>query len=224
MKNFVLSLILAAAPGKILADSQTVIFDQETRNKFFETDTLFLLNDGVFDRVESLVNGWDEFETDSGGSILDSGNDNYISYTGGIFEKIEKALKNLNVKEKNLYGSDKSDAVQTLMVGFMVLEEAKLKWARTELYLGNGDAWRHSTWMLRTCMIVNCEFAEKWGTAHEYTSSGIDQKMDLNNNYKGRQFYRAGRRLGYTMDATVEGKLQRIVNASLVPTNSQGKK
>lgn len=223
MKKFVLSLILAAAPGTILADSQTVIFDQETRNKFYETDNLFLLNDEIFDKVESLVNGWDEF--DSGGSILAfSVNDNYINYSGGILEKIEKALNNLNVKEKNLYASQKSDAVQTLMVGFMVLEEAKIKWARSQLYLGNGDAWRHSTWMLRTCMIVNCEFAEKWGTAHEYTSFGDDQKMDLNNNYKGRMFHRSGRGLGYTMDATVNGKLQRIVNGSLVPTNSQGKK
>ncbi|MBF7156477.1 DUF6973 domain-containing protein [Bacillus albus] len=103
----------------------------------------------------------------------------------------------------------------------------------SQLYQGNGDAFRHAYW---NAILVKRLGGTKgrdhgegraqiWTDAHESTSSGIDKEMDLHNNYMGRM--RAyndynGSLNSYSSalrQAVANGSMARIVNGQLVSTN-----
>ena len=68
--------------------------------------------------------------------------------------------------------------------------------------------------------------AEIFAAAHESESSGIDKKMDLENNSAGRvigTLYSSNQIVSIVQDWTDNGKLWRIKNNELVVTNTGGK-
>ena len=65
-----------------------------------------------------------------------------------------------------------------------------------------------------------------FAAAHESESSGIDKKMDLENNSAGRvigTLYSSNQIVSIVQDWTDNGKLWRIKNNELVVTNTGGK-
>lgn len=105
---------------------------------------------------------------------------------------------------------------------------AKKKYKSSELYLGNGDAFRHAYWNALNVNFIEEDLAEDFADAHESeTPSGVDKTMDLKNN-------KIGRSIGLStsidkVESKVEkycdsGKLWRVVKNKLVETDSSGKK
>ena len=73
---------------------------------------------------------------------------------------------------------------------------------------------------------IGATAAEKWATAHEYNSYGIDKQMDLHNNYIGRSIYVSGKSLN-AITSEVKSKVRngsckRIIRYKLVPTIGYG--
>lgn len=90
----------------------------------------------------------------------------------------------------------------------------------------NSDAFRHCSWNALMKKAMDSSAAEVWATAHEYDSSGIDKEMDLYNNAVGRSINVSNKSDSEIFEA-VKGKVsngncQRIVNDSLVATDSSG--
>lgn len=112
--------------------------------------------------------------------------------------------------------------------------ESEKYYGSSQLYQGNGDAFRHSFW--NALMVVyfsdsagpmyGVERATVWANAHEQYSSGLDKEMDLMNNEIGRYYAYTN----YTYTATQfssglrkmvsQGTMARIVKGNLVATNS----
>jgi hypothetical protein len=93
-------------------------------------------------------------------------------------------------------------------------------------YQDNSDAFRHCLWNALMKQSIGATAAEKWATAHEYNSYGIDKQMDLHNNYIGRSIYVSGKSLN-AITSEVKSKVRngsckRIIRNKLVPTNGYG--
>ncbi|HHK7664535.1 TPA: hypothetical protein ACQXS9_001810, partial [Streptococcus pneumoniae] len=132
---------------------------------------------------------------------------------------------NLNSEEKKLARNSPYQAIQ-------VNNAAKTATNKTiEIYGKNGyqdnsDAFRHCLWNALMKQSIGATAAEKWATAHEYNSYGIDKQMDLHNNYIGRSIYVSGKSLN-AITSEVKSKVRngsckRIIRNKLVPTNGYG--
>ncbi|MGD6898363.1 DUF6973 domain-containing protein [Bacillus infantis] len=112
--------------------------------------------------------------------------------------------------------------------------ESEKYYGGTQLYKGNGDAFRHSFW--NALLVISfggtnqgplhgVNRAKAWTDAHEQNSSGIDKEMDLINNEIGRQYaytnyYQTNSQLSSGLRKMVgQGTMVRIVNNNLVATN-----
>lgn len=105
--------------------------------------------------------------------------------------------------------------------------EARRLYQSSTLYLGNGDAFRHTYWNALMTKNVGSFIAELFATAHESdTPDGVDKTMDLNNNYTGRNIglYYSSSVLESTVITYVNnGWLNRVVNGELTVTDSSGR-
>ena len=133
----------------------------------------------------------------------------------------------LNDQEEELWTEDRVVGVAVLAAAQSALMGATELWERKTLYLGNGDAFRHALWNILMVAHVGSNWARRWADAHEYGASrngGADMKMDLKNNAIGRNFAdRYGTRAtSVLVPAIHEGRLVRVVNGELVPTDSTG--
>lgn len=121
------------------------------------------------------------------------------------------------------------------------MSAAEELYSSDQLYLGNGDAFRHAYWnaslvkamgslfgpsYLEGKALHGVERATAWTTAHEQNSSGIDKQMDLHNNNVGRYHAYITYPATYeTLKSDIlrmvgEGQMVRIVNGKLTATNS----
>lgn len=92
----------------------------------------------------------------------------------------------------------------------------------------NSDAFRHCLWNALMKQSIGVSAAEKWATAHEYNSSGVDKAMDLHNNSIGRGINVSGQSTANIVDSVKakvrDGSCRRIINGSLVATDGSGMK
>lgn len=113
-----------------------------------------------------------------------------------------------------------------------VYNASKVATAKTiEVYGYNGwqdnsDAFRHCLWNALMKQSIGRTMAAQWATAHEYTSSGIDKRMDLHNNAVGRDINVSGKSTSsivYAVKLRVRnGSCKRIINNRLVATDGSG--
>ncbi|MGF7534320.1 hypothetical protein AAGG74_11535 [Bacillus mexicanus] len=110
--------------------------------------------------------------------------------------------------------------------------EAQKYYGKSQLYQGNGDAFRHAYWNARLVQSFGggpshgYNRAKVWANAHESKSSGIDKEMDLINNETGRFLamenyytYSSVKYSSVLRSMVKQGSLVRIVNKKLVATN-----
>jgi hypothetical protein len=128
----------------------------------------------------------------------------------------------LNAAEWGLLRAHPYNGLKAIYAGITTTGLTTKFWTRATWWMGNGDAFRHATWNWSICKEVDCSWAKTWTDAHESESNGIDKEMDLFNNSKGREYFQAGKRAGFMIEATGEGYLRRIVNNRLVPTDYTG--
>lgn len=144
---------------------------------------------------------------------------------------LDDLVKNkLNPKELKLYRQNKRVAFTIALAAKTAGSEAKARYEKKQLFRGNGDAFRHAYWNALMARDVGNTWALKWGDAHEYgekNNNGIDRKMDLYNNRKGREANDGSnnRNLAAIIRYEVrKGYLKRIVNDKLTWTDSSGEK
>ncbi|MDE5055219.1 hypothetical protein NDK25_23680 [Niallia taxi] len=112
--------------------------------------------------------------------------------------------------------------------------ESEKYYGKSQLYQGNGDAFRHSFW--NAIMVPyfggstngpqhGYNRAKEWANAHEQNSTGIDLEMDLMNNEIGRyyaitNYTKTNAQYSSAMRSMVkQGTMARIVNNQLTATN-----
>ncbi|WP_373894504.1 DUF6973 domain-containing protein [Virgibacillus natechei] len=137
----------------------------------------------------------------------------------------------LNDAEKDLATSHPIEFTKYATTANAASNLAQAYYGESQLYQGNGDAFRHSYW---NAMLVQelgndplhgTQRAQVWTDAHEATSSGIDKRMDLINNESGRyhaylNFDDTRQQLSDAIKTQVsQGGKVRIVNNQLVATN-----
>lgn len=142
----------------------------------------------------------------------------------GIYDK-------LTFEEKLLAAQDPVRALKAYYASLEAESKAKELYVEGQLYLGNGDAFRHAYWnalMVKRCGI---EFAQQMATAHESdTPEGLDKQMDLRNNAYGRwdgekHINLSDEELAIKIrDLVTDGQYLRIVNKRFRPTNGDGLK
>lgn len=109
----------------------------------------------------------------------------------------------------------------------IALTEAQRLYQSSTLYLGNGDAFRHTYWNALMTLDVGYDLAKAFADAHESeTADGVDKTMDLNNNNIGRNL--ASQCTKSNCESIVisfcnNGWLYRVVNGSLTCTDSTGR-
>ena len=138
----------------------------------------------------------------------------------------------LNSAGKSLYASNPVKGTFALSCAINATNTANSLFVSDELYLGNGDAFRHAYWCGLITDGYGASYAKQWGDAHESnTPAGIDKTMDLRNNQSGINIasgitgpYFAPRFSQELLSQISSGKLVRIVNNKLVATNGTGRK
>jgi hypothetical protein len=139
--------------------------------------------------------------------------------------------KNLNSAEKKLAKKHPTEFVKYTDAALEAKKESEKYYGKSQLYQGNGDAFRHAFWNARIVQKFNGPVmdrvtrAQVWTNAHEATSSGIDKEMDLINNEKGR--YHAYLNLSDIRSKVsrdlrkkvANGVMVRIVNGKLMATS-----
>ncbi|GAA2518896.1 hypothetical protein GCM10010393_59870 [Streptomyces gobitricini] len=110
----------------------------------------------------------------------------------------------------------------------VALHYANQYYAKSTLYQGTGDAFRHCLWNALMEIYIDHETAYEVATRHESESRGIDKTMDLNNNKKGREigrYYKGKKNAGASArssckSAVSTGKLWIIKSGRLVRSNA----
>lgn len=154
---------------------------------------------------------------------------------------LPQAYEDLTSNEKTLVKGHPFEAVVYYKKSTEALNVASSLYSANQLYLGNGDAFRHAYWNAILVKSFGGQFngggtdkksahgvqrAAAWTTAHEQNSSGIDRQMDLNNNNVGRyhaflNFNSSEKVIQNNLVKMVnQGQLARVVNNKLVATNS----
>lgn len=128
---------------------------------------------------------------------------------------------NLNSEEKKLVNENPVIAVAV----YAWADEATTR--TINMYGRNGaddnsDAFRHGCWNILMTEHIGYNWASRWATAHEATSSGLSKTMDLRNNQIGRNSWVSGKsdsQLASVIALKVNtGKMWRISYGVLVPT------
>lgn len=108
------------------------------------------------------------------------------------------------------------------------LSEAQRLYQDSTLYLGNGDAFRHTYWNALMTFDVGSNLAKAFADAHESeTADGVDKTMDLNNNNIGRNLVSQCSRSNcesIVISFCDNGWLYRVINNSLTCTDGTGKR
>lgn len=154
---------------------------------------------------------------------------------------LPQAYEDLTPNEKTLVKSHPFEAVVYYKKSTEALKAASSLYSANQLYLGNGDAFRHAYWNAILVKSFGGQFnggnteqkaghgvqrAAAWTNAHEQNSSGIDRQMDINNNNVGRyhaflNFNSSEKTIQNNLVKMVsQGQLARVVNKKLVATNS----
>ncbi|WP_161603756.1 DUF6973 domain-containing protein [Clostridium pasteurianum] len=135
--------------------------------------------------------------------------------------------KNLNSAELALVAAYPSQAVFVYADANTALSTAQSLYQSSTLYLGNGDAFRHTYWNGLMAKDIGETYASYFANAHEaQTPSGPDKTMDLNNNDVGRRLARYTSRSNLKSEVIRycdNGWLNRVVNGVLTVTDSSGK-
>lgn len=134
-------------------------------------------------------------------------------------------LTELNPEEKKLI-------LKHPIQAYKVYKVAKVAEAKTIEFYGksewsdNSDAFRHCLWNALMAKSIGTSCAQRWATAYEFESMGIDKDMDLYNNQVGRNLDVAdqpiGRIVALVKQQIKQGACKRIVDGKLVPTNGEG--
>lgn len=134
---------------------------------------------------------------------------------------------NLNVQELALVALYPIPAVTVYNDAQTAGNRANSLYEYSTLYLGNGDAFRHTYWNTLMAWHLSTNLAEQFATAHESTTpAGIDKTMDLNNNQVGRNialYYSSSTYESTVIQYVNNGWLNRIVNGQLTITDSSGR-
>lgn len=157
-----------------------------------------------------------------------------------IVQKInEKNTEIYSARSYNVFGQSLNStelAIMTLYPGEAVVAYADAATASNTasslyeadtLYLGNGDAFRHTYWNALMANDIGESKAAAFATAHEAeTPDGVDRTMDLNNNDVGRRlarYYSRSELKSQVISYCDNGWLNRVVDGSLTVTDSSGK-
>lgn len=157
--------------------------------------------------------------------FIENGGLNSIT-TYGIGDYVP-GYNNLNSAEKELV---KKHPVQATKV-FTAAQSATdytIKTYGKNGFQDNSDAFRHCLWNALMKKSMGASATEEWATAHEYTSSGLDKKMDLFNNRIGRSISVSNKSESQIVSAVKakikNGSCLRIINGKLSATNGAGMK
>ena len=136
----------------------------------------------------------------------------------GLFDMPE-----FTAEEIKLYATNPQKVSKVLDCATDASNETKKRYKAYTEWQGNGDAFRHAYWSALMTKKLGKDFAWKAGLAHEglgtsyvFDNQNDDKKMDINNNYSGRQI---GETYQNSNDGTIaavcrihcsNGKLKRV--------------
>jgi len=138
----------------------------------------------------------------------------------------------LNAQEQALFKQNPTKGLNVCAMAKYATDRAQQLFQSGTLHNGNGDAFRHAYWSGRMTNAYGAAYAEKWGNAHESTSSGIETDMDKWNNgvgrgtateIKGSQYW-TPRFEQAILSKISKGICCRIVNGKAVKTDGSGRK
>jgi hypothetical protein len=179
---------------------------------------------------------WDEIDNDLFFSQTDHAEADYdyaavIGHLNTSDYEFFKNRLNLYPGERELFNKSPSRGVMTISLGYTASLGVESNY--TDGFLnGNADAFRHCFWNALLTVNIERQWAIDWTNAHEdYVGNPpLEKSMDLNNNLNGQQIG-AARPKAYhfqlenaCLAATNVGRLVRIVNNELVPSNAEGRK
>lgn len=129
--------------------------------------------------------------------------------------------ESLTTEEIKLYTAHPMKALKAKECANDALESTKKKYKECVRWLGNGDAYRHAYWSALMTKKIDKDFAWRAGLAHEGLGTGYnfdeqndDTKMDIQNNYLGRQLASSKSSKGLSwviVNACSTGRLRRIL-------------
>lgn len=142
-------------------------------------------------------------------------------------------LPDLNQKEQELFNQNPIKGLKAIWAGYKADTEARERYNDSVLHNGNGDAFRHAYWNALMVKYIDYSWAYDWATAHEEGATGqsaIEKEMDLYNNMMGWTLVLGNESKSdeeiadIIQNAVRNGKMKRIVDNKLAPTNSEGEK
>ena len=131
--------------------------------------------------------------------------------------------------ERALFNNSPSRGVMTLKYGYTASTATNDSYI-SGFHNGNADAFRHCYWNALITIGIDRKWALDWTNAHEeFPGNPAQEKlMDLRNNRNGQQIgvaYETGdRSKSGCLAATKVGRLTRLVNNQIVPTNDEGRR
>lgn len=141
----------------------------------------------------------------------------------------------LNSEEKKLVVLHPAEALTVYAMSTRATQLAITYFTDGNADNNNGNAFKHAYWNTLLTVELGYNGAKRWATAHEHGQTGLNTTMDLRNNEEGRlagemivDFYDTlyGRKPTYAEARNAifsridRGELVRIINNSLVPTDS----
>ena len=97
--------------------------------------------------------------------------------------------KILNSKEKELAKKYPSESVNCFFYADIASNAARKTFSNATMDGTDGNAFQHFYWNILMTNRYGAGVAERWGSAHEYGTSGPYTQMDLANNAAGRNTY-----------------------------------
>lgn len=149
-----------------------------------------------------------------------------------IFNVNMVSAVSLTSEELKLYSAHPIKAAKAKECADKAVESTNDKYKKCVRWQGNGDAYRHAYWSALMTRNIDKDFAWRVGLAHENLSTTYDfdkqdddTKMDIKNNYAGRQLAssQSSKGLAWVVtNACSLGRLRRIrVYSSKKTSNSQ---
>lgn len=139
-----------------------------------------------------------------------------------------KGKLNLTPAERALFNGSPSRGILTIKYGHDA-KQASLEHYSSGLWNGNGDAFRHCFWNALLTINIERKWSNDWTKAHEeFPENPAQEKlMDLRNNLNGQQigiaYQTNDRSKSGCLAAANVGRLTRLVNGAIAPTNSDGR-
>lgn len=139
-----------------------------------------------------------------------------------------KGKLNLTPAERALFNGSPSRGILTIKYGYEA-KLASLEHYSDGLWNGNGDAFRHCFWNALLTINIDRKWSNDWTKAHEeFPGNPANEKlMDLRNNLNGQQlgiaYQTNDRSKSGCLAAANVGRLTRLVNGQIAPTNAEGR-